>query len=52
MQGPERRKGNQLLGRNQQCTVERIDNPYHEGAAVLAGKFAAYEAATVESRFS
>jgi len=40
-----------LFGRNQQCAVEWIDDPCHEGAAVLAAKLAAYKATTVESRF-
>jgi hypothetical protein len=40
-----------LFGRNQQCTIEWIDDASHEGAAVLAAKLAAYKATTVESRF-
>jgi hypothetical protein len=46
------RRRRESFGRNQQCAVEWIDDPCHEGAAVLAAKLTAYKATTVESRFS
>jgi hypothetical protein len=44
-------KTRELFGRNQQCAVEWIDDPCHEGAAVVATKPVALKSILIEMDF-